>query len=373
MRSRLLLASTGLVLLTHVACTSDLPAPTNYIEQEPPAPPNELELDCAALDRTAVGATVDFEVVATGQIEGAAYEFTAPDLPMGLTINAGSGVIGGSVEAEPGSYTFDVVISDIDDPEMYTASTSCTVDVRPRLNAPITVAAAPCLQGNDASLLDLIDTSTGDGTPITCDFAAGEGDGRLPAGITIDEENCRLQGSITDTRYGTWVLAMRGSQSGAAVYVPYCVTNDVQDGYEIRGGHSGETDNTLEPMLVRYDPNEAVTVGPALDPRFEAISPGACGAACYFQYSFSRTVSPIANFTLEPDGLVNNEMMQPVGFFHTFSTDVPVNSEFARRPWVMSVAVRSCLTGTQGGCGDIEAEGDGYFEFGLVMLPDAAG
>nr|MCH9683758.1 putative Ig domain-containing protein [Deltaproteobacteria bacterium] len=116
MRLRLLLAATGSMLFALSACTSDLPAPPNYIEQEPPAPPNELALDCDTLARSAVGATVDFEVVTTGRIDGASYEYEAIDIPAGLSID-NNGVISGTIEAEAGNYEFEVIIKDANDPE----------------------------------------------------------------------------------------------------------------------------------------------------------------------------------------------------------------------------------------------------------------
>nr|MCH9681460.1 putative Ig domain-containing protein [Deltaproteobacteria bacterium] len=251
-------------------------------------------------------------------------------------------------------------------------TTTCSVDVRQRLSAPLTADRQPCLTGNNDSLLDLIDAQTGDGTPIACDFAGGSGNGRLPTGVTIDPETCTLVGSIDETRYGTWVFTMRGTQNGSEVFVPYCVTNDQQDGYVIGGSHSGSMDNELEPLFFRYDPNEPWSFGQDDDPRYEVFAPAPCVGTCFFQYSFFRSSAPIDdNFTLEPDGLVQNDGGETVGFFHELRVSGGVNADFAERPWVLAITVNSCITDQTGGCADIKAEGDGAFEFGLVMVPDA--
>ena len=47
-----------------------------------------------------------------------------------------------------------------------------------------------------------------------------------------------------------------------------------------------------------------------------------------------------------------------------------VPEEFQLRPWVLSVAVSYCISGTSGGCDEIP-EGAPALELGVIMVPDA--
>jgi len=375
MRLRPLLALTGPVLLWLPGCTSDLPAPYDYEVIEPPPPPNELMVDCSALPLTAQGATYAQTPTITGLVDGITYEYAVVEgeLPAGLQLDPASGTVGGVVAAEPGVYAFTVEVADVGDSENYSATGSCSLDVRPRLTAPLALDAVPfCLQPNQ-DLRSLVVEGSGDGTPITCDFTGGNGNGRMPAGIEVDPDACVATGSIDETRYGTWVFAMRGMQSGVEVFVPYCVTNDVAQGYEITARHSGIDDAALVPVMHTYDSSATFNVGVDGDPRYEVISPDNCGASCFYRYSFLRTLAPISDdgFTLDPDGLVNNDMGQPVGFFHSLRVSgSAVPEEFRARPWVLSVAVSYCMTGDESGCDDVVADGDGALELGLIMVPN---
>ena len=143
MRLRNLLASTAPLLALTVGCTSDLPAPYNYEVVEPPPPPNELVVDCANLPITAEGAEYAQTPTITGQLDGSSYRFSSTDLPMGLVLDENNGLISGVLEAPQGEYSFDVTVEDVDDPENYNATGTCTLQVRPRLTAPLDIEARP--------------------------------------------------------------------------------------------------------------------------------------------------------------------------------------------------------------------------------------
>lgn len=370
-RPLLALTAPALALpLAAAGCTSDLPAPYNYEVLEPPPPTNELEVDCSTLPVTAEGAEYSQTPTITGQLEDVRYRFTATDLPAGLEIDEDTGVISGTVAAAQGRYDFEVTIEDSEDPENYSATGSCTLQVNPRLSAPIEVGTACLSSAQD--LRDLVVAGTGDGSPITCDLPGGNGNGRRPNGIDIDRERCSLTGTIAEDRYGTWVFMMRGTQSGAEVFVPYCVTNDEAQGYDIVGRHSGSDDAALLPIAREYDPTAAFTVGSDMDPRYEVTSPGVCGASCFYKYSFLRTNAPIGEggFSLDPDGLVQDAGGDNIGFFHELRVSGPaVPEEFRLRPWVLSVAVSYCISGMDTGCEDAAMDGDAALELGVIMLP----
>lgn len=376
MSLRSLLAPTGSVslaagLLVLGGCTSDLPAPSNFEVKEPPPPDNELALDCSDIPGTAEEASFDYTPGSSGQLEGVTYEFSATDLPPGLMIDANTGAISGTVVAATNSYDFDITIADTADPDNYSATTTCTLGVSPRLSAPLAIDTTPyCLQAGD-DLRDLIVNGTGDGTPIRCDAPGGNGNGRRPAGIEVDPDTCTLTGSIDETRHGTWVFAMRGTQSGVSVHVPYCVTNDNPQDYMISASHSGEADATLLPIVRTYDPSQSFNVGTDGDPRFEIQSPGTCGGFCFFRYSFLRTNAPLETYTLMPDGLIEDPDGNQTGFFHELRVGgPPVEEAFRNRPWILSSAVSYCLSDQEDGCDDIEENGGGSYEFSLVMVPE---
>jgi hypothetical protein len=365
------LALTALAL-SFAGCTSDLPAPYNYEVLEPPPPPNELNVDCASLPLTAEGADYSQTPTITGQLDGATYQYTATMLPDGLVLDEDTGIISGTVAAPRGAYTFDITIEDVDDPENYSATGTCNLQVNPRLTAPIEVDAACLRPGQD--LRDLVVDGSGDGSPITCDIPGGNGNGRKPNGVDADTERCTVTGTIAEDRYGTWVFMMRGTQSGAEVFVPYCVTNDEAQDYDIVGIQAGNPDAALEPIARSYDPMAAFTVGADMDPRYEVSSPGTCGTSCFFKYSFLRTNAPIGEsggFSLDPDGLLQDDGGQNIGFFHELRVSGPAVPEaFQLRPWVLSVAVSYCISGVADGCDEIP-EGAPALELGVIMLPEA--
>lgn len=387
MRLRPMLALTGPVLLMLPGCTSDLPAPTNYVPPEPLRPANELVVDCAMLPITANGARyeqtpdndpdADGPYKITGRLDDFTYVYSVEgELPAGLMLDEQTGQLSGTVEADPNSYTFDIRVEDQDDPDRYNATGTCTLQVNQRLSAPLALDAMPfCLRNDDTDdLLSLVVEGTGDGTPIACDTPGGNGNGRRPTGIEVDPETCRITGAIDEDRLGTWVFMVRGTQSGQEVYVPYCVTNDIPQGYEINARHSGTDDAELLPIMRTYDPSAGFSVGMDGDPRFEILSPGTCTGPCFYRYSFLRTNAPIAEsngFDLAPDGLISNDAGDSLGFFHELRVNGPAVPEpFRERPWVLSVEVNYCIADSDAGCADVEAQGDGALEFGLIMVPE---
>src|SRR5690606_31396563 len=125
-----------------------------------------------------------------------------------------------------GSFTFEVTVTDTSGA---TASATCQLEVNPRLEVdlPLETTQPYCLR-NQQALPDFVVPGTGDGTPITCEPAGGRGGGKVPAGISVNPDTCRIEGTLEETRYGTWVFIVRGIQSGAEVYMPYCVTQPDQ-------------------------------------------------------------------------------------------------------------------------------------------------
>ncbi len=355
-------------------CTSDLNAPSNYLLPEGEDTGGEVALSCDAIPTTAVEANFAF----TPEIIGGDDQdltFAATDLPDGLTIDASTGEITGQPTTE-GTFTFS--IEAVGDETM--SEVSCDVTVAPRIGVDLQTALLAdqpfCLQPNQA-LTDFIIPGTGDGTPITCDHIAGSGNGNLPAGITVSADGCTANGNLAETRFGTYVFAMRGVQSGVEVFMPYCVTQDTANfAYDVQAVHSGEDPAALIPIGRTYDPAAPLSVGEADNPQFTIIDEASCGDnSCFFGFSFGINASPFdANtFSLPNRELVRNMNMRPIGFTHELTIGgPPVPAQFVDRPWVVNVALDYCLAEddmTCNGAQNTVNNGDGHLELGIIMVP----
>lgn len=372
------------VAISAPACTSDLRAPTNYLLDgagEDATAGGALTVVCGALTRSAVGATLTpHQVMASGGAGGLRFEFADPAaIPAGLTIDPARGEISGVPEAAGDNLEFVVRVTDADDES---GQDTCTLDVSPRLAVQLRVDAPGCLSGN-ASLHDVVLPDTGDGTPITCSAPGGRGNGALPMGVTVGTDSCQLEGPFQDERFGTWVSMMRGEQSGAEVWVPFCVTNDDPgDAYNLRVAHSGSDDATFEPMLGTFDPGAAFALGMPGDPHFAIDDVDACGnnGSCFFGFSYTLTSNYFDNGSsddlVEGDQLLLDDDGLPIGMEHDLArlegSDLP--ESLRERPWTINFALDYCLTDDAPMCRGRELQNNvgARFQFSILMFPDPA-
>ena len=362
------------------ACTSDLDAPDAYTE---PSAGNDtagdLGLDCDALPQGAVGADYDFTPEVSAMDDGS-RTWMAETLPEGLSIDESSGRISG-VPTTEGTTSVEFTVMDATG----MAATTCDIVINEGLdvNIDLVVDEVPgCLRPGGQTLLDFVVEGTGDGSPITCDHQGGNGNGARPAGISVNPDTCAIEGTIMEDRYGTWVFMVRGEQSGAEVWVPYCVSNDEPSGYDITIDHSGLADagedGTLVPILRRFNPGASVAVGEDGDPLFSIVDPDSCGDnSCFFGFAFSINGSPF-----DPDtfAITNDAILQddagggPQGFTHGLEIAGPqVAEEFQDRPWTVNVALDYCLADSDGPCDgadNVRANGEGNIEVSILMVPE---
>lgn len=328
-------------------------------------------LQCEALPLAALDAAFSAPLEITGLNPANDSTLTVSGLPDGLTFDPGTGIISGAPQGDPGSHPFEVLVETMTVLGPASTMVPCVIDINPRLALQMPLGTPLGCVSPDDGLADAFVDGTGDGTAPSCELQSeGEGNGRVPQGVEIDASTCQITGSISEERRGTWVFIVRAQQSGVELFVPYCVTNDEPQGYEITATHSGTSDAELRPIVRTYDPGVAFDVGMDGDPRYEVTSPETCDLACFYRYAFLRTIAPLEDFSLEPEGLVMGEMDQPIGFFHELRVSGPaVPPEFQARPWVVSVAVEYCMSTEPDGCDDVIAQGDGALELALVMLP----
>jgi hypothetical protein len=370
-------------------CTDDLEAPWNYQSDSGTGNDTDggvLEVECGDVPAAAVGATFSHIVSATG---GDGIYMFSGTLPAGLAIDPMNGAITG-VPTEAGADMLEVTVTDNTGAS---GSAVCPLDIAEQITSDLALDAVPYCVSGDAgdTLLQAIVDGTGDGSTITCDFTNGTGNGHLPDGITIDPDTCEVQGSITEDRYGTWAFIVRGTQSGAEVYLPYCVTNDEQGAFTITADHSGRTDNALEPKLVTFDPSEPAFAGDPGDPVIRAVDPNACGdGTCnfygysFFIYSSAFDLSPDV-YDEDNDGMTNDDKPvivddaafdmagDPVGMQHglRLSSNGPVEAPLDARPWVVTLHLDYCLGQNAMDCpeNEISENAGGFYVFSTIMVP----
>ncbi len=362
-------------------CTSDLRAPSNYLVSDDSSDETaggELMVSCDDIPQTAVGAAFAYTVTAEGGDGNLMYAFAdAASAPAGLALDASSGDLTGILEVEGDGVTFDVVVND---GSGATGTATCTMNVNPQLRVDLSVEAPGCLSGSQ-SLLDAVVDGTGDGTEILCAGPGGRGNGRMPDGHSVGESSCQIEGTFQDVRFGTWVVMMRGRQSGADVWVPFCITNDDPgDFYDVRVSHSGQDDNTLVPMIGTFNPDANFALGMPGDPHFEVEDADSCGTnSCSFGFNYSVTSNNFNDSDLNDlvvgDELLRDDMDNPVGMMHDmvrFEGSM-IGEEFRDRPWTMSLAFDYCLSDTSADCTGtaIQDNAGARFHFSVLMFPPA--
>ncbi len=377
-----------------VACTSDLDAPDAYTEPSVSAgngTAGTLDVDCDTFPDGAIGAEYDFTPMVSAQDDGT-RTWSAANLPGGLDIDPADGRISGSPTEEG---TFSIELTVIDSAGMSTST--CDIDVNAGLEVDndLVVDTLPfCLRPGTQTLLDVVVDGTGDGTPIRCDHPSGSGNGRRPPGISVNADTCEIEGTVDDDRLGSYVFIVRGVQSGAEVWVPYCVINDEPSGYDISLDHSGlgamNQDATLVPIVREFNPNASISVGEQDDPRFEIIDGDSCGNnSCFYGFAFQINASPFEadELSLNPNDILDDENTDPVGFFHELTISGPeVPDEFKDRPWAVNIALDYCIADNEGlpdsqedpdnpddgpceGAQNVRANGDGNLDISILMLP----
>ncbi len=329
--------------------------------------PPPIEVSCEMPPLGAVGASYQHAFSATGGTGN--YSWSASGLPDGVMLNPVTGALSGTAITQ-GSYDVEMTAASGSETGMET----CTIEVAAGVSVDLSGLGKPCIEAGDDVLAFV---QGGNGAAVTCTTPGGTGNGRVPAGISVDASTCRHAGTITETSYGTWVWMTRLEQSGAVAWVPYCQSQATQavGAYTIEVAHDGLADAPLVPGTGTFSPGQPIAYGAAAgDPLFR-ITGGCSGGGCFFGFAFSITSSPFDGntFSLAPSALYLDMSNVPVGFTHEMSVMGPaVATRFEDRTWVLNIRLDYCMTDTDGPCSGvtkIRANGNGNLEYGIIMTP----
>jgi hypothetical protein len=330
------------------------------------APP--VEVLCGELPLAAVGA--DYEHAFAVDPDGS-WNWSVDGLPAGLNLSPISGSLSGAPEEE-GSFELTVAVEG----SQGMGEASCMLEVGPALSSDLSVLARPCV-GPEDSLEDLL--IGGDGSPVTCSTPTGTGDGTRPEAVTVNEESCAIEGEPTEDEYGTWVWMTEVEQSGARIYVPFCITQDTPPAgsFDVSMTFDGDTEALLEPVVGTFAVGEPLAFGGQGDPAFTVL--GGCGpSSCFYAFNFVVGPSPFGGdcgqencFGLAPSSIVDDMDGNPVGFRHEmFALGPEAPDTFADRAFVLPWNLTYCIGATDADCEDVQANAGARVHVSLLMTPE---
>lgn len=339
-----------------------------------------IELDCASPPLGAVGAAYSHTPEVTGA-GGATLAWSATGLPEGTGINQVTGEISGT-PTTAGSYPVEITVMGPGVPPP-TDTQTCDIEVNDQMTIDLSGLDPPCID-ETTDILDYI--AGGDGSDLICRKAPGSGNGKLPAGITVNETTCQIEGTNTD-EYGLIAWIMEVEQSDLLVHVPYCMAQPTQEqgAYTITVDHGGDTGVTLEPAIGSFLPETALAYGGGGDPYFQVLG-GCAPNACFYRFAYSVNSSPfdLGTVSLDPDALLTDAGTGDyLGLEHELSVSgPPVEEKFEERPWVQNVSIDYCIADATDICNcgpndppgctnadKVRENGNGHLEFSIIMQP----
>lgn len=218
----------------------------------------------------------------------------------------------------------------------------------------------------------------GDGTKITCRALTnnglpcplGDGNGRLPPGITFNASTCTHSGGVLTNRRGTWVWIVEVEQSGFTAYVPFCASQDDDTFHDITLTINSVEESDLNPGLFEFAPNNSLAFGNGthnwqVENPACVTNPPLCNS---YGFKYNTTCSPF-----DPPYVLNGQSTQ-LGITHGMTvTGPPPNSSFATRPFVFSVEIQYCTSSNGADCdvdtSNFESNAQTKYHYDVIGFP----
>jgi hypothetical protein len=379
-----------MLALAFGACSRDELAPDCFLISEEtgqclvPDPGGTAPgINCATMPAGAVGANYSF-TPAVGGGSGSFSMWAATGLPPGLSIDPSTGEISGVPTASMAYANVQISMFDNGKGEAFSAECGDLV-INEALNANSVMTESNHCIPHTASKADMLALlGGGDDTEISCSPLSnnsmsatcplGDGNGRLPPGVTFNASSCTHSGNITGDRRGIWVWMVEITQSGYTTRVPFCATNSANSFHDITVTANGSQQSDLIPGLLEYNANNDISFGAgsyqwAID---DPACPGPdCGA---FGFRFNVTCSPFDvdapwQVTLAPSAVSDT------GMTHQITATGPAQEpKFDGRPWVASFEMSYCTSGNAGFCDtadptQFEQNAQTRYHFDVVAFP----
>lgn len=345
-----------------------------------------------------VGISYEFKVSAPG---GATpYMWSATNLPPGLTLtpdnaNGTTATISGTPTTK-GTFAVDITIVDADGVE---TSAPCGDLI---INDPISLDPDNLLKihggcvplGVTLAQLQKDNIITGgDGSPITCEFVPGRGNGNKkwdgvndtqPPGLTLDSGTCAWGGKVSaNLPFGVYAYITTFTQTGLKAWVPYCTSQETQapTAYDVIREDTG-TDSTFKPGVVTVGPGGIAYGSDVPDPKVTVTdNVNACpGNTCFYAFVFAyNTLSQMATVSANPNSKFPAQGFD--GFTHALRITDAALDIFRNRAYVANIQFDYCIAANGDDCGNNEMDsakradlvrkngGSSNYYFSLVALP----
>jgi hypothetical protein len=150
-----------------------------------------------------VGQTVSMQFTATGGTPAYTYTLLNGNLPPGLSLNAGTGLITGTA-TQANVYTFTIQVTDS---LSHTASASATITI----NGQLTMPNPTSVTGTMGGTVSMQFTASSGVPPYT--YSVQSGSGTLPPGVTLNSQTGLVSG--TATTVGTYTFTILATDSSS--------------------------------------------------------------------------------------------------------------------------------------------------------------
>ena len=170
--------------------------------------PPPLQITTTTLPDGTTGTAYSATVTATGGVQPYTWSVSSGNLPNGLTLNTGSGVISGTPTAT-GTFNFAIQVLDAEQP---TQETSANLSITINSGTPLQITTTSLPDGSEATSYSVTLAATGGTSPYTWSVVSGS----LPSGLTLNGSAGTITGKPTVLGTSNVTLKVTDSASGTA-------------------------------------------------------------------------------------------------------------------------------------------------------------